>query len=888
MRKKHYFGHRSKKRRVLLQKTFFALFLLVISSRFSFSQEILHPEWGFQDFSASTEYTVTDLTAENVQAEINEAAAHGGGTVIVPEGTILLNTALWLKDNVKLKGTVDSAGNPKTVFLAEKDAFAAEDDHTIIRIQGVSNVTVENVVLDGNHNFAHGIGAIYGSQNVLIANNVIKNIGITKIETIEESKNMPEYKKSPTAINFWQYDGRATIRGNKILNVGKHGIALTNRENPSSHFIIQNNSIDNCYMGMDISTNTQHAEILGNVITRCLYGVKIVNAGDIVFHDNSIYELDDAPWWDQWLNEWNHGTGVPVVFQEAGEWTLSDIVVQDNSLSPTPGKSMFAYWDVTNSGDKITLINNNNIPPENARPFLNYSFIGAGYEGIATTPSEPDVGVYKPYVPDISIDENKIIWVSPVGGGDGSAENSPTTFESALNLATEGTTIIALDGEYSWKVAMPEINHLNIISKNKWGAKIHWDKDNALDFGNTKDIHHISIIGFEAYADEDWSFFIFAAGDAKDIGVHHIYISDMNFHDIGTCIYSGLHSHDWTVDRCIFHDSRREYLWYMMGWHQTVMNSIMYNNSYYSLSVRGHYPLNEKFDYYHPENNIPITERQNPFLDKNDWTHLIVNNTFGSCLNATEGGSTHLVIFYNKPPEDPDGQGEDVYFPPQNILIANNVFFDNGSIHKKPINIFAERGINTGEIWSVNGVYVLNNVTPQSKLIIQEDYTIESIDQSTNNINAGNLNFVDKENHDYRLTAESTDLVDKGTTEPYFPNNDHGRCLRDIHPDVGAWEYYDVPAAINQKKMIEKKTLTFFPNPAADVVQIMIPGKRGKYMIVIYDIKGREVKRVMRWHNELKGIRLDIHDLAGGLYVSRALCMQKGRSVFSGKFIVSR
>ena len=510
-------------------------------------------------------------------------------------------------------------------------------------------------------------------------------------------------------------------------------------------------------------------------------------------------------------------------------------------------------------------------------PFLAYDCIGTGYDGYATIPSE------EPYVPEIKIDESKIIYVSPDGGGDGSSEGSPTTFATAFQQITPGTTIIALDGEYNLKVDMPAMHDVNIISKNKWGAKITWDEGNAFDMGNTRDIHHVNFIGFEAYAEKSWSFFIFAAGTAKDIGVHHIYISDMNFHDIGTCVYSGLHSHDWTIDRTIFHNSRREYLWYMMGWHQTVMNSVMYNNFYFSLSIRGHYPLDEKFDYYHPENNTPITDRDSSWLDKDDWTHLIVNNTFGSCNDASDGGSSHVVIFYNMPPEDPPGQGEDVYFPPQNVTIANNVFVDNGPIHKKPVSIFAKRGINTGEPWSVNGVYIYNNVTDKSQMLIQEDYPIESIDLSNNTVNAKNMNFQDEENFDYRLTAVSTDLIDKGSNIPFRPNNDFLRQIRDRQPDVGAYEYQGSPEDVEKITGKQNNELKIYPNPSASYIIIKIPEGVKEYQVIIYNMKGERVKTFMPMRYSM----ISIADLSRGFYVCRVFDMQK-KTEYNGKFLVYR
>ena len=510
-------------------------------------------------------------------------------------------------------------------------------------------------------------------------------------------------------------------------------------------------------------------------------------------------------------------------------------------------------------------------------PFLDYDCIGTGYEGYATSPSA------EPYVPRIIIDEKKIIYVSPGGGGDGSSEDHPTTFATAFQQATPGTTILALDGEYKINLSVPAIHDVNIISKNKWGARINCGSDNALDLGNRRDIHHINIIGFEVYGDEGGEF-IFAAGDAKDIGTHHFYLSDMKFHDLKMGLYTGLHSHDWTVDRCMYYDSRMSYLWYMMGWHQTVMNSVMFNNTYYSLAIRGHYPLDEEFDYFNPENNTPITDRKKSWLEPDDWTHKIINNTFGSCTNTSRPGETHVSIFYNKPAEDPPLQSEDVYFPPQNITIANNAFIDNGPINKKPVVIFAERGINTGEPWSVNGVYIFNNVTDKNKILVQEDYPIESIDLSQNTLNAKHIEFADAAAHDYRLTAASTDLIDRGSIRCFVPNTDFRGNSRDDPPDVGAYEYFGIPAGTGGLRAATG-TLRIYPNPADDHIHIEFPGTNGNGEMVIYNDLARKVRILLR--EERKKTEINIQDLEQGLYFCRYFDSRE-KKVYCGKFIVFR
>ncbi len=402
-----------------------------------------------------------------------------------------------------------------------------------------------------------------------------------------------------------------------------------------------------------------------------------------------------------------------------------------------------------------------------ATPFLDYDCIGTGYDGIATTPSA------EPYVPLIEIDEGKIIWAAPGGGGNGSSESSPTTLISAMNSAGEGWTIIALDGTHNVETVIADLTYVNIIAKNKHGAAL----SGKLTFSDNQDIHHISFIGFEISG----GVFIFSPSTHVNAAPHHVYLADLYMHDMFMAFYSGLHSHDWTVDRCLYYNSTMSYLWYAMGWHHTVMNSVMYNNSYLSIAIRGHYPLDETFNYGGP--NPSISSRSESYLDADDWTHKIINNTFGSNYD-TSRPNQHMGLYYNA--EEGTGVSEDSYFPPQNITIANNVFVDDGPLGKTGIIIYANRGVNTGAVDSVNGITITGNVTDKGALVVA-DTNISSVDLSGNTVNASAFGFDDGA-RDYALTAGSTALIDQGVTTTYVPNNDMRGQPRDSSPDVGAYE----------------------------------------------------------------------------------------------------
>ena len=303
------------------------------------------------------------------------------------------------------------------------------------------------------------------------------------------------------------------------------------------------------------------------------------------------------------------------------------------------------------------------------------------------------------------------------------------------------------------------------------------------------DIHHVNFIGLEIMGgNEGMRQFIFSPGTKHKGIVHHIYIADVKMHELKMGIYSGLNSHDWTVDRCQFYNSRMSYLWYCMGFHQTIMNTLMYNNTYLSLALRGHYPLDE--DYQWNGKNTLIKDRKKSFLKKDDWTHLVMNNTFGTVLDMTRPNKGMLGLFYDIVPEEP-GKSEACYFPPQNVIIANNVFVDKGPQKKVPFYIYASRGINTGKIYSVNGITFKNNVTSQDTMILGGNKTDISMitDMNNNIVNAKNLKFIDEKGYNYNLTSGSTDLINKSSKGTYKTSKDINGNERDSLPDIGAFEY---------------------------------------------------------------------------------------------------
>lgn len=325
-----------------------------------------------------------------------------------------------------------------------------------------------------------------------------------------------------------------------------------------------------------------------------------------------------------------------------------------------------------------------------------------------------------------------------------------------------------------------------MIAKNKLKAKFigHGESVIALQNDNIE-VHDFSIIGFKATS--SGRYFIFGPGNGVNYHVYNIYLADLELYGFSVTIYSGLHSHDWTIDKTIHHNSTASYLWYMMGWHHAVINSVMYDNDDLSIAIRGSYPPNEAYSYNNHNLNVPISSRSKHFLAKNDWTHMIVNNTFGSNkINKRGRGSSkaHLGIYYDN--DEGPSVSESIYFPPQNILIANNVFFDTGVHDKSPMMVWARRGINTGRPDSVNGITIVNNYTDHAQFI--RSGWNPTLDPSNKlSIGVSNFGFSNDNSRNYTLSSSSI-LVDKGNASIWNPNSDNKKSTRDNKVDIGAFE----------------------------------------------------------------------------------------------------
>jgi hypothetical protein len=737
--------------------------------------DYLNDSWGFKDFEVKKVYIPTSLTVEAINKEIEKASENGGGIVKIPAGTITANTPIIIKDNVKLKGTLKDG---KRVTFIDANYDMAKGKRGLIVSYHTTNTTVENLNLNVKGHNLTAISYVEGDQhNFLIANNSIKNVGFPKYEVAKAKGILPTGYTTVDGISLhdWgekEYSTDFTIKNNDIKNYSEHGINL----HYVKRFVIDHNRMENGVMGIDISTGSREGEVLNNDISDVVAGAKIIgNRGaydqEIYFHNNYSHDNKKVAYHDDVSGKTydDGGRGLERQFEGRG------IHIYDNILKGYDSKHDILYFsgaskyqdDLHDNNVDESVINK----PEVKKPKPNTTM---------------DIQT-KAFIPKLDFSKSDVY-----GNGQVVYVSNPKELQQSLNSAKPYTTIILKDGKYkNMNVSFPKAkHHITIKAQNRHGAILYpRGRDDAsaiylpqVSYENEM-IHDINFVDLEVSGDGGSQEFLFTPGVLY--GHHHIYFKGIKMHGLFMGLYSGLSSHDWTMDGCEFYNSTASYMWYMMGYHQAVINSVMYNNSYYSLSIRGCYPPQEKYDYYHHENNVQISSRKSHFLSSDDWTHLIANNTFGSNFDNERLSNAHIALYYNA--DEGERVSEDVYFPPQNVMIFNNAFVDSGLGEKKMLKLMANRGINRGKVDSVNGIFIRNNFTDKD-IFLEADTAIMSIDLSTNHKSVLEEKFgFDDANRDYHISYDSI-LKDAAVDTKEAPTWDFDDRRRDKKPDVGAFE----------------------------------------------------------------------------------------------------
>lgn len=162
---------------------------------------------------------VTDATPA-IQATIDELEKTGGGFVILPAGTFVLNGHLLMKNNTGIQGV-----GPQTILQAGPDFLDSTEKvgYSIIKTTGASNVTIQNLladhqghILDANkiNRFLGYVIHIHKSANVIV-NNVYTRNPFTYSIVAEESTQFCIKNSNTQVATKGRYD---QLDGIHVLN----------------------------------------------------------------------------------------------------------------------------------------------------------------------------------------------------------------------------------------------------------------------------------------------------------------------------------------------------------------------------------------------------------------------------------------------------------------------------------------------------------------------------------------------------------------------------------------------------------------------------------------------------------------------------------------------
>jgi len=280
---------------------------------------------------------------------------------------------------------------------------------------------------------------------------------------------------------------------------------------------------------------------------------------------------------------------------------------------------------------------------------------------------------------------------------------------SVVKNANPRTLIELEDGVYMDYCPIKNKSYITIKAKNQYGVKYEGDDFFLVLQDNN---HHINLLGIETSSSSDKV----DAGLLKTHGYgrydnHHVYVKDCWVHHSGSAILTSPRNHDITVDHCLIHDIKKGYFWYAMGWHLSLVNSVLYHPENNGMSIRGHFPLNKYWSYEEAKTADVRDEADIENLPKDEWTHYVANNFFGKgfgreASRSWERGSA--VAFYQG---RDNSDGDDAYLPAQNVVIENNIFHDitpsvapNGEVFDGAITVDAEAGFADADISDIDGI----------------------------------------------------------------------------------------------------------------------------------------------------------------------------------------
>ena len=248
-----------------------------------------------------------------IQAAIDDAAAKGISTVVIPAGHYMVSvepTAVHLRSNITIQmqsgAVIEAIPTSRT-------------NYNVFLVRGCSDVTIQGGTLVGERYGHLGSGGEWGmgirigdSTNITVKDITIKDfwgdgIYIGGAEDYSRNiliKNADISNNRRQGISMTTYVDGVIIEGCTIYNINgtnpQAGIDIetNNRSIPARNIIIRNNTFfDNVNTDVLIATEAENVEIYGNKMVRGTRrntprGVALDFADNVTVRDNEIYDRD--------------------------------------------------------------------------------------------------------------------------------------------------------------------------------------------------------------------------------------------------------------------------------------------------------------------------------------------------------------------------------------------------------------------------------------------------------------------------------------------------------------------------------------------------------------------------------------------------------------------
>jgi hypothetical protein len=372
-----------------------------------------------------------------------------------------------------------------------------------------------------------------------------------------------------------------------------------------------------------------------------------------------------------------------------------------------------------------------------------------------------------------------VYYVAPNGSsGNSGTHSSPWSLSHAVSMAQPGWTIVFKDGRYTSSSRVLDLRGKNgtaskpirFVSENRWGAVLDGQlKSSTPDVVRFNDSSHLILEGFDIKHG-------YLRGVRSDGPSNNITIRMNRIHhnaNIDPCavgssatgawghgVLANTESFHWTLDSNLIHNNGKtphtcssishshDHGLYINGDRHTITNNILFGHNYgYNLKVGG-------------------STKDTYSQSSSARSFIIINNTFVAKPGAPGQPHRSVTLYRNSGSL------------PRNVLLANNIFWGEGSASDNGIYV-------GGGGWPWPGTEVVNNVANIGHVFRdgrQDDLLVYkgNIDRSTNpGIFGTTLGMVSPKTEnatkdDFRLTADAALLIDRGASS--FPDQ-YGRGI---------------------------------------------------------------------------------------------------------------